>query len=140
MKRSELIGLAEAWFQHQGWKVFPFQRQTWNAFLQGKHGLLNAPTGSGKTYGLWVGIVLQYIKDNPDYQQTKKPGLKAIWITPLRALSLEIKQATERFNTEMNTGLTVGHHTTRSTDALATVMVKLNGRLSFMNELLIFNY
>ena len=63
--------------------------------LAGKSGLLNAPTGSGKTYGLWVPIVLQYIKDNPNYQQTKKPGLKAIWITPLRALSLEIQQATE---------------------------------------------
>ncbi|MBT0607206.1 ligase-associated DNA damage response DEXH box helicase [Aequorivita echinoideorum] len=111
MKRSELISLAENWFQSKNWKSFPFQQKTWKAFLDGKHGLLNAPTGSGKTYALWVSIVLQYIKENPDYKTKHTKGLKAIWITPLRALSVEIQQAAQRFANDLETGLTVGIRT-----------------------------
>ncbi len=76
--------------------------------MQGKHGLLNAPTGSGKTYALWFPIVLDYIKNNPDYKTKHKKGLKAIWITPLRALSHEIKQSAERVAFDLGTELTVG--------------------------------
>ncbi len=93
--RKELFEKAETWFENQGWKPFAFQKETWTAFLQGKHGLLNAPTGSGKTYALWVPIILDHLKKNPDPRK-HKPGLKAVWITPLRALSVEIKQAAER--------------------------------------------
>lgn len=108
MNRDELYLLAENWFKNQGWKSFPFQTQTWTAFLQGKNGLLNAPTGSGKTYALWFPIVLDYLKKNPDYKTKHKSGLKAIWITPLRALSVEIKQAAERIITDLDLPLTVG--------------------------------
>ncbi|MFB3390167.1 ligase-associated DNA damage response DEXH box helicase [Flavobacterium sp. LAR06] len=108
MNREGLYTIAETWFKDQGWKSFPFQTQTWTAFLQGKNGLLNAPTGSGKTYALWFPIVLDYIKTNPDYKTKHKHGLKAIWITPLRALSVEIKQAAERIITDLDLPLTVG--------------------------------
>ena len=111
MTRDQLYDLAESWFQSQGWKPFPFQKQTWRAFLQGKHGLLNAPTGSGKTYALWFPIVLLYIKNNPNYRTVHKKGLKAIWITPLRALSKEIKQSAERVTTDLGTQMTVGIRT-----------------------------
>ncbi|TSE06671.1 ligase-associated DNA damage response DEXH box helicase [Aquimarina algiphila] len=111
MTQKELFHIGESWFLQQNWKVFPFQKQAWKAFLQGKHGLLNAPTGSGKTYALWIPIVLNYIKNNPDYQTKHKKGLKAIWITPLRALSQEIKQAAERVTKDLNTQLTVGIRT-----------------------------
>ena len=111
MKQTELINIAETWFDEKGWTAFPFQKKTWKAFLQGKHGLLNAPTGSGKTYALWVPIVLNYLKNNPNYKTQKPKGLKAIWITPLRALSVEIQQAAQRFAEELETGLTVGIRT-----------------------------
>ena len=111
MKQSELISLAEDWFHKKGWKSFPFQQKTWKAFLDGKHGLLNAPTGSGKTYALWVPIVLQYLNENPAYKTKHRKGLKAIWITPLRALSVEIHQAAQRFADDLGTGLTVGIRT-----------------------------
>ena len=108
MIREQLYQIAENWFHNQNWKPFPFQTQTWTAFLQGKNGLLNAPTGSGKTYALWFPVVLNYIKENPDYKTKHKPGLKAIWITPLRALSVEIKQAAERVVQDLGTQMTVG--------------------------------
>jgi|TARA_R100000479_G_scaffold28896_1_gene11246 ATP-dependent Lhr-like helicase len=111
VKKKDLIAIAETWFQEKNWKPFPFQKKTWNAFLQGKHGLLNAPTGSGKTYALWAPIVLEYIKDNPDYKTKKKKGIKAIWITPLRALSVEIQQAAQRFADDLETDLTIGIRT-----------------------------
>ncbi len=108
MKKEPSYIIAEDWFAQQNWKAFAFQRQTWKAFLQGKHGLLNAPTGSGKTYALWFPIVLDYINNHPDYKTTHKKGLKAIWITPLRALSHEIKQSAERVAHDLGTSLTVG--------------------------------
>ena len=66
MNRDQLYNIAENWFAQQHWKPFKFQKDTWKAFLQGKDGLLNAPTGSGKTYALWFPIVLDYIKNDPD--------------------------------------------------------------------------
>ncbi|MBA4745607.1 MAG: ligase-associated DNA damage response DEXH box helicase [Muricauda sp.] len=111
MQESELFHIAENWFQEQNWKPFPFQKETWKAFLKGKHGLLNAPTGSGKTYALWFPIVLDYIKNHPDYKTKHKKGLKAIWITPLRALSQEIKQSAERITKDLETQMTVGIRT-----------------------------
>ncbi|WP_372919595.1 DEAD/DEAH box helicase, partial [Salegentibacter sp.] len=111
MNRNQLTKIAETWFEQQDWKAFPFQKQTWAAFLQGKNGLLNAPTGSGKTYALWIPIVLDYLKNNPEYKTQPKKGLKAIWLTPLRALSVEIEQAARRFADEIGSGLTVGIRT-----------------------------
>jgi ATP-dependent helicase Lhr and Lhr-like helicase len=111
VNRDQLFDIANQWFESRGWKAFPFQAQTWTAFLQGKNGLLNAPTGSGKTYALWAPVILDYIKKNPDYKTKHRPGLKAIWITPLRALSIEIKQAAERMANGLETGLTVGIRT-----------------------------
>jgi ATP-dependent Lhr-like helicase len=108
MNREELFALANEWFHRQGWKPFPFQTQTWTAFLQGKNGLLNAPTGSGKTYALWLPIILNYIKKNPNYKTKHTLGLKAIWITPLRSLSVEIKQAAERVVDDLDIKMTVG--------------------------------
>ncbi len=111
MNKKELDKIAEEWFTARSWKPFPFQKQTWNAFYQGKNGLLNAPTGSGKTYALWIPIVLDYIKKNPNYKTKHRKGVKALWITPLRALSVEIKQAAERFVNEIGVPFTVGIRT-----------------------------
>jgi len=108
MTRDQLYEVAENWFEEQNWTPFAFQKQTWKAFLRGKHGLLNAPTGSGKTYALWFPIILDYIKKNPEYKSKHKKGLKAIWITPLRALSQEIKQSAERVASDLGTQMTVG--------------------------------
>lgn len=124
MNREQLFTIAQDWFTGRGWKPFPFQQQTWTAFLQGKHGLLNAPTGSGKTYALWFPVVLEYIKSNPDYKTKHKPGLKAIWITPLRALSVEIQQAAERVANDLGTQLTVGIRTGDTSSAERTKQKK----------------
>lgn len=111
MTKTEQLNIAADWFLKQNWRPFPFQKQTWEAFLQGKNGLLNAPTGSGKTYALWMPIILEYIAKNRDYKVKHKKGLKAIWITPLRALSSDIQHAAERVATDLETLMTVGVRT-----------------------------
>ncbi|AYN69283.1 ligase-associated DNA damage response DEXH box helicase [Euzebyella marina] len=111
MNQKELFSIATDWFHEQNWQPFAFQKESWKAFLAGKHGLLNAPTGSGKTYALWFPIVLNYIKKNPEYRTKHKKGLKAIWITPLRALSQEIRQSAERITVDLGTQMTVGIRT-----------------------------
>ena len=124
MNRKELFHIADDWFKRQAWKPFPFQKETWTAFLQGKNGLLNAPTGSGKTYALWMPIVLDYLQS--DAKSKNKSGLKAIWITPLRALSGEIKQAAERVIQDLDVPLTVG---IRSGDTTAAERAKQKGKM-----------
>lgn len=108
--KKQLLTVAEDWFLNQEWKPFTFQKQTWKAFLSGKNGLLNAPTGSGKTYALWVPIALEILKEKKKAKQKKK-GLKALWITPLRALSVEISQAATRFCQDIDPTITVGIRT-----------------------------
>ena len=94
---SDDLTIAEQWFESQKWKAFPFQKKTWKAYLNGKSGLLNAPTGSGKTYAIWLGCVLEAIKSN-----TKAKGLQIIWVTPLRALAKDIRLAMQKVCDDLN--------------------------------------
>ena len=56
--------------------------------------MVNAPTGCGKTFSVFLGVLIQYINENPDtYQLLKKNGLQLIWISPLRALAKDIGRA-----------------------------------------------
>jgi len=91
-----LIKKAEKWFQSNDWKPFQFQINTWQAFLKGDSGLVNAPTGSGKTYSLFIAAALEWISHNLDNFDKENNGLQLIWITPIRALAKEIKGSCER--------------------------------------------
>jgi ATP-dependent helicase Lhr and Lhr-like helicase len=93
---SDPLKLGKDWFDNIGWKPFDFQLETWHAYLGGFSGLVNAPTGSGKTYSLLMPILLEYINDHPDHQKKKDSGLQAVWITPIRALSKEIELSAQR--------------------------------------------
>jgi ATP-dependent Lhr-like helicase len=87
--------LAIQWFKNKGWKPFKYQKDTWSAFLSGKSGLLNAPTGSGKTYALWIPAVIEVLDSTKTNK--KAQGLRIIWITPLRALAKDIQLALQLF-------------------------------------------
>jgi ATP-dependent Lhr-like helicase len=80
---------SHAWFKSKDWQAFPFQEETWEAYAAGCHGLLNAPTGSGKTYALVIPILREIAP-------SAGIGLQAIWISPIRALTKEINLATQR--------------------------------------------
>jgi ATP-dependent Lhr-like helicase len=95
------MSIASDWFKFKNWKAFDFQKATWKAIEEGKSGLLNSPTGSGKTYAIWFGILHRYYKLNPK-KKKKDSGLHALWITPLRALSKEILLATQQVSKDLN--------------------------------------
>ena len=82
---------AHQWFKSRNWKAYPFQIDTWKAIYSGKNGLLNAPTGSGKTYAIWLGCVIKALE-----QADTSQSLKVIWVTPLRALAKDIQQAMQQ--------------------------------------------
>jgi ATP-dependent Lhr-like helicase len=90
------LKVGKDWFESRRWKPFPFQLEAWQSYLDGRSGLVNAPTGSGKTYSLMMPIILEFIRNNPSYSSQKNNGLQAIWITPIRALSKEIELSANR--------------------------------------------
>jgi len=105
---------AKSWFTSMGWHPLSFQEETWIACIGGKSGVVNAPTGSGKTYSILIGEMINYI-ETTDIQSTShlsNEGLRIIWVTPIRALAKEILLASERaisgmglnWRAEMRTG------------------------------------
>jgi ATP-dependent Lhr-like helicase len=81
------------WFSSQDWKAFPFQKKAWRAFLHGKGGIINAPTGYGKTYSLAIPVLLEGLAHQ---EKSYHQGLQCLWITPIRALAKEIHIACTR--------------------------------------------
>ena len=77
-------------------KPFLFQEQTWQHIIDSQSGLVNAPTGCGKTYSVFLGAIIDFINRHPDdYKKIKNSGLQLLWITPLRALAADIGRAME---------------------------------------------
>jgi len=58
---SDVLAPIEAWFAQQGWTPMAFQRQCWQAYLAGDSGLLQVPTGSGKTYAAVMGPIAEML-------------------------------------------------------------------------------
>jgi ATP-dependent Lhr-like helicase len=97
------------WLAARDRKPFTFQEEAWKHYLQGRSGLVNAPTGYGKTFSLFLGAVIDWINKHPeDYQQKTKNGLQMLWITPLRALAKDIARAMEEVLQELNMSWQVG--------------------------------
>jgi ATP-dependent Lhr-like helicase len=87
--------LLEGWFRERGWSPFEFQRQVWESYLAGESGLVHAATGTGKTYAVWLGPLLEWLAEHPDpatirrVRRASAPPLRVLWITPLRALAAD---------------------------------------------------
>ena len=88
---------------------FTFQEETWRAHGDGKSGLVNAPTGFGKTFSVFLAVVIDWINRHPeDYLALKNNGLQLLWVTPLRALAKDISRAMETALAELNIPWRVG--------------------------------
>jgi ATP-dependent helicase Lhr and Lhr-like helicase len=103
VNKEEAIQCAVAWFGHRKWTPQDFQRQAWEAWRLGHDGLVNAPTGSGKTYALLAPMLFA--------MEGATKGLQVIWIVPIRALTKEIQQAADRLISENNLSVTTGIRT-----------------------------
>lgn len=82
------------WLKLDGKKPFKFQFDAWDYYNKGYSGLVNAPTGFGKTFSLFLAVVIEELNlrsKNPKFKE--KDRLKLIWITPLRSLAKDIARA-----------------------------------------------
>lgn len=95
------------WLKVNKKKPFPFQEKTWEAYLAGYSGLLNAPTGFGKTYAVFLAPIIAYLNEGPIPKKAKL-GLRVIWITPLRSLSKDLARAMEEALFQLDIGWRVG--------------------------------
>ncbi|MGV3486281.1 MAG: ligase-associated DNA damage response DEXH box helicase [Planctomycetaceae bacterium] len=96
-KQRAAFKTIQTWFHQHDRKPFAFQKQAWRAFLEGKHGLIHAPTGTGKTLAAFLGSVIQWLAEGNVVAAAPATGrkrrtepqrtLQVLWITPLRALS-----------------------------------------------------
>jgi ATP-dependent helicase Lhr and Lhr-like helicase len=97
------------WLQRHDRQPFPFQVQTWQEMMAGRSGIVNAPTGCGKTYAVFLGSVIRFINAHPnDWQTRRNNGLRLLWVTPLRALAKDIGRAMEEVISELGMSWRVG--------------------------------
>lgn len=96
----DVLDRLRGWMRGRGWQPLPHQERTWRARLEGDDGLVCVPTGTGKTYAAWFGALAQALAE-------PGPGLRVVWITPLRAMARDIERALARPVEELGLSATV---------------------------------
>ncbi|HVG11531.1 MAG TPA: DEAD/DEAH box helicase, partial [Flavisolibacter sp.] len=97
------------WLSSKGHQPFLFQEETWQHIIDRNSGLVNAPTGCGKTFSVFLGALIQFINQHPEHYKTKnKNGLQLLWVTPLRALAKDIGRAMEEVVCELGLQWKIG--------------------------------
>lgn len=109
------------WMARKNWKAWAFQSEAWEAYARGESGLINVPTGAGKTYAAYLGPLAELLDHPAD-------GLTILYITPLRAVSRDIELALKLPVAELGVGakVTIG---SRTGDTKASIRVKQRERL-----------
>ncbi|RZJ81937.1 MAG: ligase-associated DNA damage response DEXH box helicase [Flavobacterium sp.] len=98
-----------AWLKKDDKKPFKFQEDAWSYYAKGYSGLVNAPTGFGKTFSLFLAIVIEGINLAELKDKKKaKDRLQLIWITPLRSLAKDIARAMRQVLAELELDWHVG--------------------------------
>lgn len=91
------------WLSAKQFALADFQENSMKAYLSGKSGLVNAPTGSGKTYALFLPAMAEFINEGAPVLS----GVRVLWVTPLRALSKDICQAMQEVVSTLDLPLNV---------------------------------
>lgn len=109
LQQTTGYSIVQQWLATKGYSPFQFQEETWQQMLLHKSGLVNAPTGCGKTFSVFLGSIIQFINQHPKHYSAKKNnGLQLLWITPLRALAKDIGRAMEEVIADLNLQWKVG--------------------------------
>lgn len=88
-ERSDGYRIIQEWMQRTSMQPFRFQKDTWKKFEEGYSGMVIAPTGFGKTFSVFLALVIHYL-NHPDRYGN---GLKLLWVTPLRSLAKDLGRA-----------------------------------------------
>lgn len=103
LEKSKGYKQVNKWLKKTQRKPFKFQTDAWQYYAEGYSGLINAPTGFGKTFSVFLAVVIDEINKKVD-----KPGLKLIWITPLRSLAKDLARAMREVCTALELNWHVG--------------------------------
>lgn len=107
------------WLKSKKKKPFKFQNDAWQYYAEGYSGLVNAPTGFGKTFSLFLAVVIDElnaqlpvkastVKASAVKKRKKSTGLKLIWITPLRSLAKDLARAMREVCLELEIDWQIG--------------------------------
>ena len=101
--------LIKEFFKRNNWEPLPHQIESWNSFFRGENGIIQIPTGCGKTYAAFMGPLIKLKeKDIPN-------GVNILIITPLKALSRDLEKslfkATEFIDKRIQIGIRNGDTT-----------------------------
>lgn len=101
-------------------KPFKFQTDAWQCYAEGYCGLVNAPTGFGKTFSIFLAVVIDELNKKAGQEITavknktvkkskgRPAGLKLIWITPLRSLAKDLARAMSQVCLELELDWMIG--------------------------------
>ncbi|TVQ50480.1 MAG: ligase-associated DNA damage response DEXH box helicase [Phycisphaerales bacterium] len=136
---SDSLSRIEAWFAERAWSPFEFQRETWRAQMDGMSGLVHAPTGLGKTYAVWMGLLARALREE-DADRTIPAPLRVLWLTPLRALANDTVNALAapleplgvNWTVEKRTGDTTASARKRQRERLPSALVTTPESLSLL--------
>jgi ATP-dependent helicase Lhr and Lhr-like helicase len=99
----------QTWLAARGWQPFEFQREVWHAIAQGRSGMLHATTGSGKTYAVWLGMLVELLVRHPPVRRAEP--LRVLWLTPMRALASDTTRALAQPLRDLAPEWTIGQRT-----------------------------
>ena len=82
--------LAFSWFHRRYGKPTPAQAQAWPLLAAGKNLLLASPTGTGKTFAAFLGVLDTLVSEHASGRL--REGIQCIYVSPLRALSYDLEK------------------------------------------------
>ena len=104
--KNKCINSLENFFNNNNWKPLDFQIKAWDSYLKGENGIIQVPTGCGKTYAALMGPLLK-LKEKENIN-----GINILIITPLKALTRDLEKsilnATYYFDKNISVGIRNG--------------------------------
>lgn len=104
LQETEGYRIVLNWMKEKGNQPFTFQEKTWSKYAQGYSGMVVAPTGFGKTFSVFLAVLIDYLNRPEAYRS----GLKLLWVTPLRSLAKDLARAMQEAIDEIGLDWVVG--------------------------------
>ncbi len=105
---SEILPVQfEAWFKKRGWQPRPHQLDLLEKAANGRSTLLIAPTGAGKTLAGFLPSLTDLAARPPRKKGEAHRGIHTLYISPLKALAVDIKRNLETPIAEMGLAVTL---------------------------------
>lgn len=86
--------LTASWFEKTLGKPTPVQEEAWPAIAAGRHTLVSAPTGTGKTLSAFLVFIDKFLSELR--AGSLKNELQLIYVSPLKSLASDIRENLKR--------------------------------------------